>query len=413
MDHIFSLTPIVERANEFGIPLWIAAIDFQKAFDSVSHAAIWEALAEQDVEKEYIELLQRLYDGQEATVHTDTRSNCFQIHRGTKQGDPISAILFNAVVEMFMTKAKARWAKRKYGMKVDNFSEEDYLTNLRYADDILIVPRSLPQIRQMLADIEVEAGKVGLKLHPEKTKILHNSIGYGTNAKRAKCGTMNIEILDGEGQTTYLGRAVRLIAMDDEEIKSRIAKAWAKYGVFRQELNDHDVPVHLRMKLFDAVISQTILYGCEAWAMKQKSQHKLRATQRKMMRLLTRAHKTYGNYDNYKDWIKDSTVAAESARIQHGVKSWTTIQCQKKWDWAGKVAQSHGGRWTDTSTKWKPNQTRVRGRPKQRWSDSINNFLTSHTGTEHQDDDWLSIARDPIAWHRLKEDYAHYADLKQ
>ena len=413
VDHIFALTSIVERATEFGIPLWIAAIDFQKAFDSVSHAAVWEALAEQGVEKEYIEMLQRLYDGQEATVQTDTRSSSFQIHRGVKQGDPISAILFNAVVEMFMTKTKARWARQKYGMKVDSFSADDYLTNLRYADDILIVARSLPQIKQMLADIETEAGRVGLRLHPGKTKILHNGIGYGTNARTAKCGTMNIEILDKDGHATYLGRAVRLTAMEDEEIKSRIAKAWAKYGVFRQELNDQHVPVKLRMKLFEAVISPTILYGCEAWAMKQKSQLKLRSTQRKMMRLLTRAHKTYDNYDNYADWIKDATAAAEAVRTQHSVKSWTEAQCSKKWEWAGKVAQSHEGRWTVTSTTWKPYQTRPRGRPKHRWHDSINNFLTLHSGVDHKEDDWMKEAKDPIIWSRLKTAYLIYADLKQ
>ena len=66
---------MAEKANEHGIPLWIAVIDFKKAFDSVTHAAIWEALVEQGVEAEYIQMVQRLYEGQEAFGPTDARSD--------------------------------------------------------------------------------------------------------------------------------------------------------------------------------------------------------------------------------------------------------------------------------------------------------------------------------------------------
>ena len=115
-DHLFALTILSEKANEHKLPLWIATLDFQKAFDSVSHEAIWKALKEQGIELVYIEMLQRLYEGQEAKVKTDASSNWFMIQRGTKQGDPISAIIFNAVVEHFMKILKTKWGKKKFGV---------------------------------------------------------------------------------------------------------------------------------------------------------------------------------------------------------------------------------------------------------------------------------------------------------
>ena len=71
VDHIFALTSLVEKANEFSQPVWIATLDFQKAFDSVSHAAIWDALAAQGVHTAYIDMLQRLYEDQLAKAQTD------------------------------------------------------------------------------------------------------------------------------------------------------------------------------------------------------------------------------------------------------------------------------------------------------------------------------------------------------
>ena len=74
-DHLFALTILCGKVNEHRLPLWIATRDFQKAFDSVSHEAIWSALKEQGIELVYIEMLQRLYDGQEAKVKTDAPSS--------------------------------------------------------------------------------------------------------------------------------------------------------------------------------------------------------------------------------------------------------------------------------------------------------------------------------------------------
>ena len=41
----------------------------------------------------------RLYADQQATAMTDTESDAFKIERVTKQGDPLSSVLFNTVLQ--------------------------------------------------------------------------------------------------------------------------------------------------------------------------------------------------------------------------------------------------------------------------------------------------------------------------
>ena len=85
---------------------------------------------------------------------------------------------------------------------------ETVLTNLRFADDILLVATSLPQITAMLSDLSIEAAKFGLQLHPDKTQILHNT-NVSTRPRipsDVKANGMNITILTTCGTTKYLGR---------------------------------------------------------------------------------------------------------------------------------------------------------------------------------------------------------------
>ena len=84
-NHLFTIAMIQEIAEEWQIPMWIAVVDFRKAFDSVTHKAIWASLQEQGISQAYISLLGKLYDNQTAAVKTDCTSRCFNIERGTKQ----------------------------------------------------------------------------------------------------------------------------------------------------------------------------------------------------------------------------------------------------------------------------------------------------------------------------------------
>ena len=65
----------------------------------ISHKSIWEALKSCDVDHEYVSLLRKIYRDQKASVQTDEESNIFDIQKGSKQGDPMSSLLFNKVLQ--------------------------------------------------------------------------------------------------------------------------------------------------------------------------------------------------------------------------------------------------------------------------------------------------------------------------
>ena len=59
---------MVERCKEFNQDLFIGLVDFEKAFDTIDHSMLWKALRKVGVQDCYIEILQKLYYDQVATV---------------------------------------------------------------------------------------------------------------------------------------------------------------------------------------------------------------------------------------------------------------------------------------------------------------------------------------------------------
>ena len=95
---------IREKSRAWNLPLFLLKADVKKAFDQVSHTALWAALLHKGVDegvaratmREYLNnhISFRLPDG---TIFEPVPITC-----GTKQGDPLSPLLFTAVLDMIL-----------------------------------------------------------------------------------------------------------------------------------------------------------------------------------------------------------------------------------------------------------------------------------------------------------------------
>ena len=99
-DHIHVVNQLKKKSRESNIPLYIAFVDYEKAFDSVQTQAVLTSLKEQGIEDVYIELLKEINNNSSMTVHLHKESNKINIRKGVRQGDSISSPkLFMAALE--------------------------------------------------------------------------------------------------------------------------------------------------------------------------------------------------------------------------------------------------------------------------------------------------------------------------
>ena len=87
-------------------------------------------------------------------------------------GDPLSSLLFNIVLQVALKDDLPRWQEKK-GMGICfGDGDHDCLTSLCFADDVLLIASTKEQLQNILCDFKHSTEKVGLKIHPGKTKIL-------------------------------------------------------------------------------------------------------------------------------------------------------------------------------------------------------------------------------------------------
>jgi len=77
MDHLQALNEVMERTNEYELLLCLGFIDFEKAFDSVSLAAVLRSLEHRGVESAYINLLRNIYSTATSIIRLHQESEKF------------------------------------------------------------------------------------------------------------------------------------------------------------------------------------------------------------------------------------------------------------------------------------------------------------------------------------------------
>ena len=130
----------------------------------------WKILKEMGIPDHLTCLLRNLYAGQEATVRTGHgTTDWFQIGKGVCQGCILSPCLFNLYAEYIMRNAGMEEAQAE--IKKKKMAGRN-INNLRYADDTTLMAESEEELESLLMKVNVESGKVGLKLNIQKTKIM-------------------------------------------------------------------------------------------------------------------------------------------------------------------------------------------------------------------------------------------------
>jgi hypothetical protein len=139
-------------------------IDIKKAYDSIRREDLYNILVEFGIPKKLVRLLKLCLNETYSRVRVGKNlSEMFQIRNGLKQGDALSPLVFNFVLE---------YAIRRVMVNQDGLTLNGSHQLLAYADDVNIFGGSLHTVMENAELLVVATKEIGLEVNADKTKYM-------------------------------------------------------------------------------------------------------------------------------------------------------------------------------------------------------------------------------------------------
>ena len=173
---------ILEMCESLNLKGYIATLDTEKAFDSLSHSFLLACLKKYGCGNNFIKWVGMLLECKESCViNGGNMTKYFELQKGAQQRDPISAYLFILCFEIVFILIKTN--KRVKGI---NIFKHTYLHSAYAEDNTTFFLREKRSIKELLNTFATFSKYSGLKLNHEKCEIA--GIGVLKSVKVTVCG---------------------------------------------------------------------------------------------------------------------------------------------------------------------------------------------------------------------------------
>ena len=318
-----------------------------------------------------VTLLQKIYEKAQSAVRVGKENGeWFRTDVGTRQGDPLSPLLFIAYLDRVMDQVR----QNACGINIGGIR----INNLRFADDIDLIDEDVSSLRSQIEQTKEAAEQAGLLLNTNKTKtMIFGERNIDNNIQVAGETIENVEKFE------YLGSLLTWDNNCSDEIKRRIGKATGTMASLKHIWNSKKLKIDNKLKVLTTCVFSVLLYASETWTLKETDKKKLLAFEMKCYRRILRI--------NWRDMIRNEDIRK---RISKEKTIIDTIR-KRKLGLFGHICRMNDNRLIKHIVFSKMDGKSRRGRPCTEWLDDITEWC-QRSGQE-----LFHLAQDRRVWKNL------------
>jgi len=256
-DNAFILSHIIDKYTHKRKPIYVAFIDFRKAYDCVDRSVLWEALESLGLHGPALAALKAMYQNVRMAVRQGGEAGSFfEALLGVKQGDPLSPLLFGLLIDRF--EPFLTTLHPSIGAQI----LKARLNLLLFADDLCLIAETPEELQTLLNALHSFCSANKLTVNPTKSEI----VAFNPPPSRTptfKFGTSTIPL---KPQFVYLG-----IQFDGAKALNNAWRRSAEKGARASSLvarraNTMEIHTpHMRVCIFNTMALPVVAYGCEVW----------------------------------------------------------------------------------------------------------------------------------------------------
>lgn len=160
LENLKILHIILNQAKKCKKSLGVVFVDIAKVFDTVLHDHIMWVLRERGLDQHMVDILSDSYKNVHTYIEVGRESLSIAIKVGVKQGDPISPLLFNLLLDPLITTLEKTHMGFSFGI--------NKITSLAFADDLVLLSDTWEDMNINIGILETFCGLTGLKIQVNK-----------------------------------------------------------------------------------------------------------------------------------------------------------------------------------------------------------------------------------------------------
>ena len=347
-DQLFTVRMLSEKTIAKNKRMIMVCVDLEKAYDNVNRDLMWNVLEEYGIRGRLAKAVRSMYVNCEACVRVlGGKSDWFKVEQGVRQGCVMSPWLFNLYMDHILREAKERFSG---GVKL----EERNVQFLLFADDLMLVAEMEEDVERNLQILDDVMAQWQMKINWGKTKAMVVKRGGGS------CNvTVKGEKIEEVKVMKYLGAMFNEEGSCEDEVDSRIGLTCRTIGALRKEVVDRkELSKTTKLRVYNAIVKPTLLYGSETWTLQNRHMKKLQATEMRYLRKVegvTRMDRMRS--DDIRERLRQEDVLDTVLR--------------KKKQWLKKIEEMSEERLAKRVYMEEMPGKRPRGRLRKRWEDDL------------------------------------------
>ena len=276
IDGIFTLRQLMEKSREQRRNMYIAFVDFSKAFDTVNRNLLYRILGRLGCPAKFVKIIKKLYTNVHARLVVDGElTSPFEYNSGVKQGCKLAPTLYGIYAAVLLWLAY-KDIKHAHSIKVRFRYDGDlfdlrrlksktkvlavYIREAQYADDVAIFSDTPVGLQILLTAYNDLARKMGLCINTKKTETMC----IGPEAEFFIDQTK----LKNANRFKYPGSYVTNDCLMKEELTACIQATSCAFGRLRHRVFDsHDLTYLTKVKVYNQCFMPLLMYGSETWTL--------------------------------------------------------------------------------------------------------------------------------------------------
>ena len=286
--HMIDFIIVRQRDIEQNMPLYSVFIDLAKAFDSVNREALWVVLESTGCPPKFISMIRLFHNGMIGQVLSSGNvTKAFAISNGVKQGYVLAPVLFNVFFTCMLSHAVRDLEKGVYiryrldgslfdlrRLTAKTKSLQALLQVVLFTDDCALVAHTETDLQRMMDRFSDASKLFGVTVSLGNTKVLHQPAP--NTHPPAPTIIIDDTTFSNVEHFKYLGSTISCDGSLDKELGTRISKASQALGRLRNRVfNQHNITLSTKLKVYNAVVLTSLLYGCETWTLYRRHVKKL------------------------------------------------------------------------------------------------------------------------------------------